>query len=50
MLTLACGTPGYVAPDIMNQQWYGTKADVFSAGCILYQMLIGREVFSGNLN
>jgi len=31
-----CGTPGYVAPEILNDQDYDTKVDVFSAGVILY--------------
>lgn len=31
-----CGTPGYVAPEILNDQSYDTKVDIFSAGIILY--------------
>ena len=31
-----CGTPGYVAPEILKKQTYGTKVDIFSAGIILY--------------
>ena len=31
-----CGTPGYVAPEILDDQPYDQKVDVFSAGVILY--------------
>ena len=31
-----CGTAGYVAPEILNNEPYNHKADLFSAGVIMY--------------
>jgi len=37
-LFVRCGTPGYVAPEVLNDKEYNCKADVFSAGIIFYIM------------
>jgi len=37
-LFVRCGTPGYVAPEVLNDKDYNCKADVFSAGVIFYIM------------
>ena len=37
-LFVRCGTPGYVAPEVLNDKDYECKADVFSAGIIFYIM------------
>lgn len=36
-----CGTPGYVAPEVLSDLPYNTKVDAFSAGIILYNLLTG---------
>ena len=43
-----CGTPGYVAPEILNSDPYNTKADIFSAGIIFYIILTGYSPFFGD--
>jgi calcium/calmodulin-dependent protein kinase I len=45
-----CGTPGYVAPEILKSDHYGTAIDMFSTGVILFSLLSGRAPFHGKNN
>ena len=33
-----CGTPGYVAPEMLNDKDYGRKVDIFSTGVMLFSL------------
>lgn len=42
------GTPSYMSPERLNNQSYDGKADVYSVGVMLYQMLSGRLPFQSS--
>jgi len=45
-LLTQCGSPGYIAPEILHGVLYGTKADIWSLGVITYILLGGYPPFS----
>lgn len=42
-----CGTPGYVAPEVLADKIYDFKVDTFSAGIIMFILLTGSSPFKG---
>eukprot|EP00163_Fabomonas_tropica_P009380 TRINITY_DN1918_c0_g1_i3.p1 TRINITY_DN1918_c0_g1~~TRINITY_DN1918_c0_g1_i3.p1 ORF type:complete len:654 (-),score=71.25 TRINITY_DN1918_c0_g1_i3:12-1973(-) len=47
MAETLCGSPLYMAPEILSFQKYDAKADLWSVGAILYEMVCGRPPFNG---
>lgn len=43
-----CGSPLYMAPEILNYQKYNAKADLWSVGTVLYEMCCGRPPFKAS--
>ncbi|KAF2196757.1 Serine/threonine-protein kinase atg1 [Delitschia confertaspora ATCC 74209] len=43
-----CGSPLYMAPEILRYEKYDAKADLWSVGTVLYEMVCGRPPFRAN--
>ena len=44
----AIGTPYYLSPEICQEKPYNQKSDIWSLGCILYEMVTLRHAFDAN--
>jgi len=46
----AIGTPYYLSPEICQEKPYNQKSDIWSLGCILYELVTLRHAFDANSN
>lgn len=45
MAETLCGSPLYMAPEILRYEKYDARADLWSAGGVLYEMVVGKPPF-----
>lgn len=48
VMKTACGTPGYVAPEVLLHDVYSSQVDLWSIGVIVYILLCGFPPFYGD--
>jgi len=45
--TTVCGTPVYLAPEIINNTGHDEHVDIWCIGILLFELIVGRPPFSG---
>ena len=46
MASTKCGTPCYTAPEVLHGQLYNHRADLWSLGCVLYELCTLEKAFN----
>lgn len=40
-----CGTPNYIAPEILNKKGHSYEVDIWSIGCVMFTLMVGQPPF-----
>jgi polo-like kinase 1 len=40
-----CGTPNYIAPEVLGKKGHSYEVDIWSVGCVMYTLLVGKPPF-----
>jgi protein kinase A len=43
-----CGTPEYLAPEVISEQGHATPVDLWTLGCFIFEMSFGYPPFRSN--
>lgn len=43
----ASGTPGYMAPEVLNKQIHSYPVDFYAIGIITHELMVGKRPYSG---
>ena len=49
MATTFTGTPYYMSPEVLKHDGYNSKSDVWSLGCVLYELCTLEHAFKGQV-
>ncbi len=47
MASTFTGTPYYMSPEVLKHEGYNSKSDIWSIGCLLYEMCTLQHAFEG---